>query len=380
MQLSPETLGLAEELKSLRRTLHRIPEEGLKEFRTQRYILEYLRSIGVEAAPMAGTGAKAVIKGALPGPVTALRADMDALNVPERTGNGFESEHPGWMHACGHDGHMAMLLSAARLLHENRQRLRGTAVLLFQPCEELVSGAGLMMEEGALGNPPVERIFALHLMPHIDEGTIGVVAGPAMAAACEFRIIVEGAGAHGAMPHMGVDAVMAAAQFVVGAQAVISRCKPPEAPGLLTFGRFEGGTRHNIIAGKAELEGTLRCYDGALMRTLRERLLKHLRGMEEAWGVRAQFEELSSVPAVVNDPALAQLAQEVYPEACKPAERLMVAEDFSRYGETAPGFMGFLGCRNEARGFTRPLHTDGFDFDENALLVGLEFYSRLLIS
>lgn len=380
MPLSAEVASLAEEVKRLRRALHRIPEEGLKEFRTQRTILEYLRSAGVEAAPMAGTGVKAVIAGALPGPVTALRADMDALNVIERTGNGFESEHPGWMHACGHDGHMAMLLSAAKLFHKNRRSLRGTAVLLFQPCEETVTGAGLMLEEGALRDPAVERIFALHLMPHIEEGAIGVAAGPAMAAACEFRIRVEGASAHGAMPHLGADAVMAAAQFAVGAQAVISRAKPPEAPGLLTFGRFEGGTRHNILAGKAELEGTLRCYDDALMRSMRERLLKHMRGMEEAWGVRAEFEELSYVPALVNDTALSALALEAYPEACRPAEKLMVAEDFGRYCQSVPGFMGFLGCRNEARGFTRPLHAEGFDFDENALLCGLEFYKRLLIS
>jgi amidohydrolase len=380
MPLSAETLGFSEEIRDLRRALHRIPEKGLEEFATQRFILEYLKSAGVAAEPIAATGVKAVIRGALPGPVTALRADMDALNVDEPVGCGFESENPGWMHACGHDGHMAMLLAAAKLLRENGKRVKGAAVLLFQPCEEIVKGARMMVEAGALENPKADRIFALHLMPHIQEGKIGIVSGPAMAAACEFAITMEGRSAHGAMPHLGVDAAAAAAHFVCGAQAVISRCKPPEAPGLMTIGRIEAGKRHNIIADRAFMEGTLRCYDGALMRSMRERLLAHLRGAEEAWGVKAGFREISAVPAVVNDAGLAGLAFEAFPEACVKAEPLMVAEDFCRYCERVPGLMGFLGCRDEAKGYTEPLHTPGFAFDENALLWGLEFYTRLLVS
>lgn len=380
MPLSLETQQFAGELKRLRRALHRIPERGLEEFRTQRFILETLKSMGVDASPIAGTGVKAVIKGALPGPVTALRADMDALNVDERTDCGFESENPGWMHACGHDGHMAMLLAAAGMLRENRERVRGTAVLLFQPCEEVVRGAQMMVDAGALESPAVERIFALHLMPHIEEGKIGAVSGPAMAAACEFEIGITGRSAHGAMPHMGADAIAAAAHFIAGVQAVISRCKPPEAPGLLTIGRIEGGRRHNIIADRVVMEGTLRCYDNALMRSMKERLFAHMRGTEEAWGVKADFREMNAVPAVANDPALAELVRGIIPEACIPAEKLMVAEDFCRYCERVPGFMGFLGCRSEARGFVGPLHTPGFNFDENALLWGVEFYKRLLVS
>jgi amidohydrolase len=380
MPLSKETIALAVELKSLRRALHRIPEEGLKEFKTQRFLLDYLQSIGVEASPIAGTGVKAVIPGALPGPVTALRADMDALNVDEPAGCGFESEHPGWMHACGHDGHMAMLLAAAKLISENRKRVQGMAVLLFQPCEEKVSRAQMMIDAGALKEPDVMRIFALHLMPHLDEGKIGVISGAAMAAACEFEIVVAGKSAHGAMPHIGVDAIAAAAHFVCGAQAVISRTKPPEAPGLLTFGRFDGGKRHNILADRVELEGTLRCYDDALMRLMKDRLLAHMRGMEQAWGVEARYGEMSSVGVVMNDPALARLACEALPEACVVTGKLMVAEDFGRYCERVPGIMGFLGCRSDVRGFTESLHSARFGFDEGALLWGLEFYKRLLVS
>ena len=379
MLLSQETLALAGEARALRRKLHRIPETGLEETKTQRVVLDTLRVKGIDAQMIAGTGVRAVIAGCLPGPVTALRADMDALNIAEETGCGFESEHPGLMHACGHDGHMAALLCAAGLLVRNRERLRGTVVLLFQPCEEQVRGARQMISEGALNNPSVDRIFAVHLMPQLQQGALGVASGPVMAAALEFRMEIKGRSAHGAMPHMAVDAIAAAAQFVANAQAVVSRCKPPEEPGLLTFGKFSGGTRHNVIAGSVELEGTLRSYDDGLMARMKDRLLAHMRGTEEAWGVKASFEEISSVPVTVNDGGLALLARSVFPEACVDAGPLMVAEDFSLYCRQVPGFMGFLGCRSEEAGFTEPLHNPRFNFNEDALLTAVEFYKRLLI-
>lgn len=379
MFLSEETKKLTDEVRSLRRSLHRIPEKGLEEYKTQRFVLEQFMRLGVDAWPIAGTGVKAVIKGALPGPVTALRADMDALNICERTSCGFESEHPGWMHACGHDGHMASLLATAGLLADNIERVKGTAVLLFQPSEETVTGAAMMIADGALEHPHVDRIFAMHVMPGLDEGMIGVAAGPVMASACEFEIVVTGRSAHGAMPHIAIDAIAASAQFVSSIQAVISRCKPPEAPGLLTIGRFEGGQRHNIIADRVELEGTLRGYDNDVMQSMKARLFAHMRGMEAAWGVTASFREMSDVPVTANDAKLAKLARAICGKACVKAEPMMVAEDFSRYCGVVPGFMGFLGCRNAKLGHTAPLHNEGFNFDENALLNAVEFYKRLLI-
>jgi amidohydrolase len=378
MVLSEDTLQAAAEAGRLRRSLHRIPEKGLREYKTQRFVLDYLRDLGLDARSIAGTGVKAVIAGGLPGPVTALRADMDALNVEEKTACGFESEHPGWMHACGHDGHMAALLTAAGLFARNRERVRGTVVLLFQPCEEDVAGARLMIGEGALADPAVDRIFALHMMPGIEEGRLGVAAGPLMASACEFEIVVRGRSAHGAMPHIAVDAIAASAAFVTGAQAVISRAKPPEAPGLLTFGRFEGGKRHNIIADRVELEGTLRCYDDALMLRLKDRLLAHLGGVEQAWGVTAEFREIQFVPVTANDADLTELTRSLCSDACVEVAPTMVAEDFSRYCQAVPGFMGLVGCRNEAKGFTAPLHSAAFNFDESALNIAVEFYKRLI--
>ncbi len=380
MGFSSETLALLDYAKDMRRALHRIPERGLEEHCTQRFILEQLNAMGINAQPIAVTGVKAVLHGGKAGPVTALRADMDALNVCEKTGCDFTSKHEGWMHACGHDGHMAGLLATARLLKENLDRVSGTVVLLFQPCEELVKGARMLMEADALDNPVVGRVFAFHLMPHLPEGTIGVVSGPVMAAACEFAIDVTGRSAHGAMPHLAVDAIAAAAAFVTGAQAVISRVKPPEAPGLLTFGKFVGGSRHNIIAGHVELEGTLRAYDDGVMASMRQSLLGHLKGLEQAWGVTTQFRVLSEVPVTANDPGLAQLALSLAPDLTTVAAPLTVAEDFSLYRQKAPAFMGLLGCRNEESGFTEPLHSDRFNFREHALLAAVEFYKRLLVT
>ena len=380
MGLSPETLALLDYAAAMRRALHRIPERGLEEQQTQRFLLEQLSALGIHGEAVAGTGVKAVLRGGKPGPVTALRADMDALNVHEKTGCDFASERQGWMHACGHDGHMAALLAAARLLNENLQNVSGTVVLLFQPCEELVKGARLLLEAGALDNPAVDRVFAFHLMPHLAEGTIGVVQGPVMAAACEFAIDVNGRSAHGAMPHLAVDAIAAAAAFVTGAQSVVSRVKPPEAPGLLTFGKFVGGSRHNIIAGSVELEGTLRAYDDGVMASMRNSLLNHLKGLEQAWGVTTAFRVLTEVPVTANDPPLAQLALALAPDLAGAAAPLTVAEDFSLYRQKAPAFMGLLGCRNEEAGFTEPLHSDRFNFREHALLAAVEFYRRLLIT
>jgi amidohydrolase len=367
------------DLVAVRRALHAIPETGLHEVQTQRFILDYLAALGVDARPIAQTGVKAVIPGGKPGIVTAFRADMDALNVQECTGCGFESSISGMMHACGHDGHMAMALVAVKMFLRYQAQLKGSVVFLFQPCEENVRGARLIIAEGGLKNPDVNRIFALHLMPHIDQGVIGVVSGALMAGACEFIIEITGRSAHGAMPHLGVDAIVAASQFVCAVQTVISRSKSPEESALITIGRMEGGRRHNIIADRVVLEGTVRCYESELMEHIKQRILAHLRGIEESYGVKADFRVVDEVPPTINSNALARQAVDAWPQACVPASRLMVAEDFGLYCRELPGFMGLLGCRNEALGYTESLHSSRFNFDEVALTYGLQFYKRLVL-
>ncbi len=380
MAHTPDALDYLPELTRQRRALHRMPERGFQEHRTQRFVLDELRAMGVDARPMAGTGVHAVIRGELPGPCTAFRADMDALCVQECTGVDFASDTPGMMHACGHDGHMATLLAAASAFARHRDRLRGTAVLLFQPCEENVRGAASMIEAGALEDPPVDRIFALHVMPHIPQGTVGVVDGPVMSGACEFQARFTGKSAHGAMPQLGADAIVAAAAFVGAAQTVVSRTVAPQQPALVTIGRLEGGVRHNVIAESAFLEGTARCYDEATLAAMTDRLQAQLRGVGEAHGVQTQWFVADQVPPTVNAPALAAEALAAWPEGCARVQQLMVAEDFGRYAQQVPGFMGLLGCRNEQRGFVHSLHSGSFNFDETALVAGLKFYLKLALA
>ena len=379
MTVSQEVYRYADRVRALRRALHRMPERGLQEYDTSAFIQQHLRGLGLPFMVLGGTGVKAVVRGGLPGPVTAFRADMDALNVPEQTGCDFMSEREGFMHACGHDGHMALLLGFAEFLAEHKARLRGTAVLLFQPCEENVKGAKLLLNEGAMDDPKVDRIFAIHLMPHIPQGKLGVVAGPVMIGACEFLVQVRGRSAHGAMPQLGRDAIVAASAFVVGLQTIVSRMVPPEAPALITIGRMQGGHRQNIIADEVELEGTLRAYDAGIMAQMKRALAAHMRGIEAAYGVQMTFTAVDEVPPTVNDGALAAEAMALYPEAAVPEKMLTVAEDFSRYGDRAPAFLGLLGCRNETLGYTEPLHSSRFQFDEEALLTAMEYYKRLVI-
>lgn len=368
------------ELTRFRRALHRMPERGLLEHRTQRFLLDELHAMGVAAEAIAGTGVKAVIRGALPGPCTAFRTDMDALCVQECTGADFESDTPGMMHACGHDGHMALVLGLALALRRHRDRLRGTAVLLFQPCEENVRGAKLLIEAGALDEPKVDRVFGFHLMPHIPAGVVGVVSGPVMTGACEFEAEFRGISAHGAMPHLGADAIVAAAAFVGAAQTVVSRRAAPQQSALVTIGRFDGGVRHNVIAEHALLQGTARCYDEATLQTMTAALQAQLRGTGEAYGVQAIWRVVDEVPPTVNDDGLAQEVLRAAPHLCRVEERLMVAEDFAHYGRRVPAFMGLLGSRDEAKGYVYSLHSGSFQFDEAALVTGLQLYLNLVIA
>lgn len=368
------------ELTRFRRTLHRMPERGLQEHRTQRFILDELHAMGIAAQPIAGTGVKAVIRGALPGPCTAFRADMDALCVQECTGADFASDTPGMMHACGHDGHMALALGLGLALQRYQDRLRGTAVLLFQPCEENVRGAKLLLEAGALDNPKVDRVFGFHLMPHIPSGVVGVVSGPVMSGACEFEADFQGLSAHGAMPHLGADAIVAAAAFVGAAQTIVSRRAPPQQSALVTIGRFDGGVRHNVIAERALLQGTARCYDETTLGNMTDALQAQLRGIGEAYGVHAIWRVVDEVPPTVNDGGLAQEVMAAAPQLCRAEERLMVAEDFAHYGRQVPAFMGLLGCRDEAKGYIHSLHSGSFQFDEAALIIGLQLYLNLVLA
>ncbi len=379
------TVSLQDEVLSrvveLRRDIHRHPELGFEETRTQSVIERELDSIGVAHRRCARTGVVAVIRGAHPGRVAGLRADMDALPITERSGESFSSESEGKMHACGHDAHTAMLLGAAHVLQGMRADLRGAAVLLFQPAEEgagtpSLGGAEPMIAEGALDDPKVDAIAMLHVDHRLETGHIGITPGPVNASADEIVIHVKGRGGHGAYPHTAADAIPAAAAMISALQHIASRETDPLKSVVVTVGTISGGYRSNVIADEVKMTGTLRAHDPEIRNGLEARLRRILDGVASAYGVRVQLDVFYGYPPVVNDIALA----EEFSQYMKAHSRLSVdrppptmgAEDFAYYAQRIPGVQVRLGIRNEDAGSTHSGHSPLFRIDERALPVGVE--------
>lgn len=379
MRISKEVSDLLPRLTALRQELHAIPEVGFEELETQRYVLDRL----AECCPdklerIAGTGVRAVWFGQEEGDAIALRADMDGLSTEEKTDADYSSRHPGRMHGCGHDGHMAMLLGAAALLAAHRPRLKRTVTLLFQPAEEGRCGASRMIAEGALEEPRVERIYGLHLWPDVPKGRFGIRWGVQMAHSCEFDIVAKGRSAHGASPQMGVDAVVASAELITMLQSAITRSVDPHKDALLTIGRIQGGTARNIIADRVEMNATLRALDSGVYDDLLSRIHAMADGVAIATGADFEITERMQYPSV-NNPR--PLVEELYTylddmEDVLLVEPAMAAEDFACYQRERPGVFIFLGVGGGKNKY--PLHNCRFDFDEDALLPGVELYKRLM--
>ena len=379
------TVSLQDEVLSrvveLRRDIHRHPELGFEETRTQGVIERELDAIGVEHRRCARTGVVAIVRGAHAGRVAGLRADMDALPLTERSGEPFSSEIEGKMHACGHDAHTAMLLGAARVLQDVRGDLHGSAVLLFQPAEEgagtpSVGGAEAMIAEGALDDPKVAAIAMLHVDHRLETGHIGITPGPVNASADEMHITVKGRGGHGAYPHTAADAIPAAAAMVTALQHIAARETDPLKSVVVTVGTISGGYRNNIIADQVKMTGTLRAHDPEIRNGLEARLRRILDGVAHAYGVSVELEVNYGYPPVVNNDALA----ENFSRYMKAHSQLTVdrppptmgAEDFAYYAQRIPGLQVRLGIRNERAGSTHSGHSPLFRIDENALPVGVE--------
>ncbi|MGA8575743.1 MAG: M20 family metallopeptidase [Candidatus Cybelea sp.] len=366
---------LAARVVELRRAIHRHPELGFEERETAALVERELDSLGIEHRRAAGTGIVARVDGGMPGRVVALRADMDALPILERSGEPFASESDGKMHACGHDAHTAMLLGAARVLAATKAALAGRVVLLFQPAEEGPGGALPMIEEGALENPHVEAIAMLHVDSRLDLGTIGVTAGAVNASADELYVTVRGSGGHGAYPHAAVDAIPATAAIVLALQNVVARETDPLASAVVTIGTIAGGFRNNVIADEVNLSGTLRAYDPAVRAELETRIRRIVAGVAAAYNVRAEVRVIRGYPPVRNDEALAEqfsgylrAHSRLHVEAPMPT---MGAEDFAYFAQRVPGLLMRLGVRSEAAGSTHPIHSAQFRIDERALALGV---------
>jgi amidohydrolase len=366
--------ALAREMVQWRRHLHENPELSSEEHETTRYIAGMLESWGLEVERPLETGAVARIGADRGGGTLALRADIDALPVHEESGVPFASQIPGRMHACGHDGHTAILLAVARVLAGARDELDGEVRLIFQPAEETIDGgAHLMVDAGVLDG--VDAIFGLHLWSPMPTGRVAVDTGRILASMDEFRVTVRGAGGHGGMPHTGRDALVAAAEIVTSLQTIVSRRVDPLAPAVVTVGTFEAGTAFNVLAGEARLTGTARALSedvrGQLEREL-ETLVAH---GAAALGQEAEFEYRRGAPVLVNDERMAALlagaaAGLVGAEGLTSLGPMMGGEDFAEFARRVPGAYAFVGAAPPA-GEAFPHHHPRFAIDEAALEIGL---------
>jgi amidohydrolase len=364
-----------------RRDLHRHPELAFEEHRTSAIVAKELEELGIEARTgVARTGVVGRIRGKGKGRTVALRADMDALPIQDaKVGRvDYASETPSRMHACGHDGHVTMLLGAATVLSEMRDDLAGDVVLLFQPAEEGVGGAEPMIAQGALDG--VDFILGQHMMPLYAAGDVVVTEGAAMAAADAFVLRIVGRGGHGAYPHTSIDAVQVAAQVVTALQAVVSRTVDPLASAVLSIGTIHGGYNFNVIADVVEMKGTVRTFDPALREAMPKRIESIARGVCEAFGARAELEYDFHYPPVVNPKEGVAFFRELAGEVLGADHVRLVApsmggEDFSYYLQKIPGCFYFVGCRAQNPIDDRyNLHHPAFDMDERALLVGARLY------
>jgi len=329
-----------------------------------------------EIRVFAGTGIRAVFRGNGKGRVVAFRADIDALPVKEETGCAFASEHEGYMHACGHDGHMANLLTFAKWISDHRSKIFEDVVLIFQPAEETTGGAKPMVDEGVLKDPYVDAIYGMHVMPDVPKGKIATCVGPLMAQTCELDIVIHGQSAHGATPHLGRDAITAMGHLITLLQTSVARCVDPCQQALVTIGRVQAGDQRNIIANKAVLEGIIRTYSNEVYEGLEARIRDDLKAIEAAFGVKTEMIKRVFYPCVNNDEAQTERVIALLGDRYMPAKPKMTAEDFSYYQLSVPGVFVFCGVMDEEH--SSPLHASTFDFDETALLPGLALFAGLL--
>jgi amidohydrolase len=396
-QIREDIRELQPSLVQWRRSFHQFPEIGFKEHRTASAIAEKLTAWGIphqtgiaETGIVAMiTGTKAIngaVNGAVNGrcrdKVLAIRADMDALPIQEENIVSYKSQIERMMHACGHDGHTAIALGTAKYLWEHRADFSGTVKIIFQPAEEGPGGAKPMIAAGVLENPQVDALIGLHLWNNMPLGTVGVRSGALMAATELFHCQIIGRGGHGALPHQTIDSILVAAQVVNAIHTIVSRNISPLESAVISIGEFHAGSATNIIANSARLSGTVRYFEPEVGAKLASRLEEAIAGVCAAHGATYELQYTKLYPAVINDPAIADLVRSVAatvietPAGIVPECRTMGGEDVSFFLEAVPGCYFFLGSANPDKGLAYPHHHPRFDFDETALATGVEIFVR----
>ncbi len=393
-KLNQQAADMEPKLIEWRRHFHQSPELSNREFKTGQFIADYLKSIGIDVQyPVAKTGVVGILKGAKPGPVIALRADMDGLPVNERSSLPFASKEKatfngmetGVMHACGHDGHMSILMGVAEILAKNRNDLKGTVKFIFQPAEEGApageeGGASLMIKEGVLENPKVDVIFGLHIQSLLPSGQLAYRAEGLMAAVDNVNIKVTGVGAHGATPWDSVDPIVVSSQIVTGLQTIVSRQTDlTKAAAVVTIGSFHGGIRRNIIPEEVNMEGTIRTLDPVMQKQVHEKIRLTATKIAEASGASAKVDIQILYPVTYNDPKLTammapSLSRVTTQENIRITQPVTMAEDFSFFQQQVPGFFFFLGAYPaDIKLAKRPVHhTADFMMDEKSFVTGVK--------
>jgi amidohydrolase len=395
-RIDREVERLAPEMVEIRHRLHQNPELSNRETQTAALVAEHLRGLGLEVKTgVAKTGVLATLRGGRPGPLIAVRADMDALPVTEETDLPFRStkrdtflgQEVGVAHACGHDVHTSSLLGVASVLAAMRDQIPGTILFIFQPAEEGPppgerGGAELMLEEGAFGEKPV-AVFGLHAFPDLPVGEVGFNPGPTMAAVDQFTARIKGKQAHGAYPHLSIDPVVLAAQAVLALQTIRSRNLSAFEPSVVTVGIIRGGERFNIIPGEVLLEGTVRTYSNEVRETVERRMREILDGIARSGGGSYELDYKRNAPATVNDRQLTEtvrplLERTLGADRVKVVEPSMAGEDFAYFANEVPGFYYRLGVVKPGT-TSGGLHTPTFRADDSAVPVGMRVMARLLV-
>ena len=385
LDLLSTAAALRQQLVAWRRDFHMHPELGFQEHRSAGLIADQLRELGYRVQTgVATTGVVGLLEGRRPGPVVMLRFDMDALPLAEENEVEYASQNPGVMHACGHDAHMAMGLGVATLLAQHLDEMAGTLKLVFQPGEEGMNGAEVMVQAGVMENPRPDVFLATHVWNDAPVGTLNVSPGAVMAAAEKWTCTVRGNGGHGAMPHQTVDPIVAVAQIVSALQTVVSRNVSPLETAVVTVGSVHGGHAFNIIPAQVDLSGTIRTYSPQVREMVLRRVREVIEGVAAACGVVADLEITRLTPAVVNDAGVTSVVRAaaeavVGSEHVLSGGRTMGSEDAAYFMQDVPGCYFFVGSANSERGLGAPHHNPRFDLDEDALVLGVAVVMHALM-
>ncbi|WP_422484864.1 M20 metallopeptidase family protein [Gudongella sp. DL1XJH-153] len=385
MDIKNEIENLKEELISLRRDFHQHPELGFQEFRTGKIVADYLEDLGLEVERnIAKTGVVGLLKGKHPGKTIALRTDMDALPLTEETGLSFESDNEGNMHACGHDGHLAMMLIAAKVLSSRKEEIKGNVKFIFQPNEE-DAGAEIMINEGILENPKVDAAIGIHLWSLLESGKAGVAAGPLMASSYYFKLLVNGKGGHGGAPHTTISPILAGIDMIKGLQEMVLNEVDALKPTIISFGKVNAGTYPIIIPEKMEIEGSIRCLHPDT-EAVQERMGEIIEGISKVHRTTFSLEFKCGNELLYNDQEMTEFVEGVTEEVVgkenvvKSDISVMLGEDFAEFSKRVPSTFIFLGSADKKKKTDYPHHHPKFDIDEDVLQLGVEIHVKTALT